>query len=61
MRLPRLRTILLVPLVLFTLFYLTGVVMLAQDDKVVATLESSPADHDTIAILGASGTAGDGI
>jgi hypothetical protein len=61
MRLPRLRTILLVPLVLFALFYLTGVVMLAQDDRIVATLESRPADHDTIAIFGASGTAGDGI
>ncbi|MDJ0905990.1 MAG: hypothetical protein QNI96_08235 [Woeseiaceae bacterium] len=61
MKLPRLRTILLVPVVLFGLFYLVGVVMLASDDRVVATLEGVPANHDTIAIFGASGTAGDGI
>ncbi len=61
MKLPRLRTILLVPVVLFGLFYLVGVVMLALDDRVVATLESPPADHDSVAIFGASGTAGDGI
>ena len=61
MRLPRLRTILLVPLVLFALFYATGAVMLAMDDRIVAALESPPADYDTIAIFGASGTAGDGI
>jgi nucleoside-diphosphate-sugar epimerase len=61
MRLPRLRTILLVPVILFGFFYATGVTMLALDDRVVATLQTPPADHETIAILGASGTAGDGI
>ncbi len=61
MKLPRLRTILLVPVVLFGLFYLAGAIMLALDDRTVATLESPPADHDNIAIFGASGTAGDGI
>ena len=35
--------------------------MLALDDRVVATLEAPPADHGTIVIFGASGTAGDGI
>ncbi len=61
MKLPRLRTILLIPVVLFGLFYATGVVMLALNDRVVETLERPPADHDTVAIFGASGTAGDGI
>lgn len=61
MKLPRLRTILLVPVILFGLFYATGAIMLALDDRVVATLEAAPADHDTVAIFGASGTAGDGI
>ena len=61
MKLPRLRTILITPVILFGLFYATGAVMLAMDDGVVTTLETSPADHATIAILGASGTAGDGI
>ena len=61
MKLPRLRTILLVPVILFALFYATGVVMLALDDRIVATLDEAPADYRTVAILGASGTAGDGI
>ena len=61
MKLPRLRTILLVPVILFALFYLTGAVMLALDDRTVATLDEAPADYRTVAIFGASGTAGDGI
>ena len=61
MKLPRLRTILLVPVILFALFYVTGAVMLALDDRTVATLDEAPADYRTVAIFGASGTAGDGI
>ena len=61
MKLPRLRTILLTPLVLFALFYLTIVVIVLFDDRTVAVLESPPAAHANIAIFGASGTAGDGI
>ena len=61
MKLPRLRTILLVPVILFGLFYAAGAIMLALDDRVVATLDALPADYDTVAIFGASGTAGDGI
>jgi len=61
MKLPRLRTILLTPLVLFALFYLFGATMLAFDDNPVSPLEGAPASHDIVAILGASGTAGDGI
>jgi len=61
MKLPRLRTILLVPLILFALFYLTGVIMLASHDRTIATFQGTPAGLETIAIFGASGTAGDGI
>ncbi len=55
------RTILLTPVVLFALFYLTGAIMLATDDRTVATLQGDPASHGNITIFGASGTAGDGI
>ena len=61
MRLPRLRTIILVPVTLFVLFYLTGVILLLMDDRTVAPLENSPGGELTVAIFGASGTAGDGI
>jgi hypothetical protein len=61
MNLPRLRTILLTPLVLFVLVYLAGAIMLAMDDRYVATFEHHPASLATVAVFGASGTAGDGI
>lgn len=61
MKLPRLRTIILVPVVLFALFYATGAVMLATDDREVPTLATPAADYTTVVIFGASGTAGDGI
>ena len=61
MRLIRVRTILLIPLVLFGLFYLALVVMVLVDDRTVAALEAQPANHEVVAIFGASGTAGDGI
>ena len=61
MKLPRLRTILLTPLVLFALFYLTMVIIVALDDRSAPVFEASPETHQTIAIFGASGTAGDGI
>ena len=61
MKLPRLRTILLVPIVLFALFYIAGVIVIAKDDRVVEPLQGLPASHETITIFGASGTAGDGI
>ena len=60
MKLPRLRTVLLVPMVLFALFYATGMFMFLTDDRVVEPLSEVPAPI-TIAIFGASGTAGDGI
>jgi hypothetical protein len=61
MKFPRLRTILLVPLVLFALFYLTGVIILQSDDRTVAPLAGPFEEQRTVAIFGASGTAGDGI
>lgn len=61
MKLPRLRTILLAPLVLFALLYLFGAMMLAMRDDELPAMVSAAAEHRTIAIFGASGTAGDGI
>ncbi len=61
MKLPRLRTILLIPVVLFALFYMTGVIMVARFDRTVDPIDGAPAENRTIAIFGASGTAGDGI
>ncbi len=62
MKLPRLRTILLMPLLLFVAFYLLGVLANLLDDRRVEPLrESSRVSIDEIAVFGASGTAGDGI
>lgn len=61
MKLPRLRTILLTPLVLFLLLYVAAAIKLASDDNPVVTFEGVPTSHATIAVFGASGTAGDGI
>ena len=61
MRLSRVQKIVLAPLVLFALFYLSLVVVLLPDDATVAPLSEQPASHHTVAIFGASGTAGDGI
>lgn len=61
MKLPRLRTILLTPLALFALLYIAAAIKLASGDHSIAVLEGPPANHQTIAIFGASGTAGDGI
>lgn len=61
MKLPRLRSILLTPLVLFALLYIAVAIRFAvDDDSEVVTGEPEPA-VETIAIFGASGTAGDGI
>ena len=61
MKLPRLKTILLVPLALFALVYIAAAVMLALKDDSIAVLEQPPESYETVAIFGASGTAGDGI
>lgn len=56
----RKRTLLLVPLALFALVYIGAAVMLALRDDQIAAFDK-PARYQTIAIFGASGTAGDGI
>ena len=61
MKLPRLRTVLLVPVVLFALVYIAGVITLTRHNEPIAVLEALPTQPTTIAIFGASGTAGDGI
>ena len=62
MKLPRLRTILLTPLVLFAGLYLVGVAANLLDDRQVQPLsEGKPESISEIALFGASGTAGDGI
>ena len=61
MRFPRLRTFLLAPLVLFTVFYFAALVFTLLNADTVPVLDSAPAKHTKVAIFGASGTAGDGI
>jgi len=62
MKLPRFRTFLLAPLVLFIVFYLLGVMAKLLDDRQVEPLSSTtPGSIHEIAVFGASGTAGDGI
>jgi len=61
MKMPRLRTFLLIPLALFALVYIAGPVTLALKDDSIAVFKEPTATYETIAIFGASGTAGDGI
>lgn len=61
MRIPRLRTVLVTLFVLFAAFYLLGAASLALRDDSIAVFSGRPASLETIAIFGASGTAGDGI
>ena len=61
MKFPRVRTILVTPLLLFILVYVAGAIMLALDDRQLADPQGAPTGYETIAIFGASGTAGDGI
>ena len=61
MKFPRLRTILLTPLVLFVIVYIAGAITLSLNDEELAVLDRPAAPYGTVAIFGASGTAGDGI
>jgi len=60
-KLPRLRTVLLTPVVLFALLYIAAAIKFAVDDDSIAIIEQPTAALETIMIFGASGTAGDGI
>ena len=48
-------------MVLFMTFYFVVIIINILNQEAVPVLESTQARHETIAILGASGTAGDGI
>jgi hypothetical protein len=61
MKLPRLRTVLIAPFVLFALFYIAAAAIVAVKDNSIPVLERPAAGYETIAVFGASGTAGDGI
>ena len=61
MKLPRLRTILLAPVVLFAMFYASAAIFVLFDDNAVEPLLAYTGEPRTVAIFGASGTAGDGI
>jgi hypothetical protein len=60
-RIPRLRNVLATLLVLFGAFYLFGAISLALRDDSIAVFAGPAASLESIAIFGASGTAGDGI
>ncbi|MBT8438551.1 MAG: hypothetical protein KJO91_02410 [Gammaproteobacteria bacterium] len=61
MKMPRLKTILLTPVVLFVVLYAALAIRVATYDNTAPVAAGLPASLDTIAIFGASGTAGDGI
>ena len=61
MKLARLKIVLLIPLVLFALIYAYGAIKLATNDDTVPIADVTSAEPVTVAIFGASGTAGDGI
>lgn len=61
MKMPRARTFLLAPLLLFAAVYVAAAIILALQDDSIAVYEGPVTDYRTIAIFGASGTAGDGI
>ena len=61
MKLPRLRTFILAPVFLFAAFYFAALIINMMKNDAVPTLESAAHGHETVAIFGASGTAGDGI
>lgn len=61
MKLPVIRTLLLAPLVLLLIFYFAAVIIVATADRSLEPRRGNAASYDTIAIFGASGTAGDGL
>jgi hypothetical protein len=61
MKMPRLKTVLLAPLILFVIAYIAMAIVVARYDKTTPAASGPPASLETIAIFGASGTAGDGI
>jgi len=58
---PRLKTILLTPVLLFAVLYIAMAIRVATYNDTAPAPAGPPASLETIAIFGASGTAGDGI
>lgn len=61
MRFGKLAWVLIVPVALFALVYVQRAIVVATDDRMMPTAEAGQGARLTIAIFGASGTAGDGI
>jgi nucleoside-diphosphate-sugar epimerase len=61
MRIPKLKTLLLSLFLLLVIGYAAIAIRVATFDDSVPELEGAPAMYETVAIFGASGTAGDGI
>ena len=61
MKMPKLKTILLTPVILFIIAYVAMAIRVATYDNTASAAVGPPASLETIAIFGASGTAGDGI
>jgi hypothetical protein len=61
MKFPGLKIILLTVFAFFAVLYIGGAVALALKGNPIEVFEGQTANYDTIAIFGASGTAGDGI
>ena len=61
MKMPRVRTILLAPFVVFAALYIFLSIVVITTWEAMVPFDGTPAPHSSIAIFGASGTAGDGI
>ena len=61
MKMPKLKTILLTPVILFIIAYTAMAIRVATYNNTAAAAVGPPAGLETLAIFGASGTAGDGI
>jgi hypothetical protein len=61
MKMPKLKTLVLTPLVLFAILYSALAIRVATYDNSAPTPAGPPVSLETITIFGASGTAGDGI
>lgn len=61
MKKPKLKTLLLTPVALLVLAYLAIAILVATRENVAPEFDGQAASLETIAIFGASGTAGDGI
>jgi hypothetical protein len=61
MKLKMLKWILLGPFALFALVYVAGAIRVATDDRTIPAIDVVRSGYQTVAIFGASGTAGDGI